>query len=743
MRFELNTCARFAPCRTRSIGAVLLVFACTIGAAQEEVGTGHSKHGTAFDSGMRIKPWEMPGIGSAPFPITVKTAEVQKWFDQGNALLHSFWFEEAERSFRWCLKLDPENAMAYWSLARCGFNWFSMESTFEGKRFDRYKAFLKEAVKRKDKVTERERMYIEAWEKATAPGSTEHAKTINDNLQKIIIKFPDDVEAKALLALFEIGYGSAYSNELVIQQVLAKNPLHPGAHHASIHNWDGVSSEQAINSCELYSKSAPEVGHAMHMPGHIYSKIGMWHEAAIAMDSATRIELRYMNDRLALPFETWNYPHNRNYLCYIQEQLGMAEASLQGARDMLSAPRDPEHNPDENGRIVSQGKDALIRALIKFEKWDEILAPGGVPWGDGEDFGKFLRAYAESFALNGLGRTGEAKDRLSDMRSLARKMNTDAKGDELPQWAQVPIDNVEGLIFLSEGNVLDGQRLLLNAADEEQKERDGRGYGDDPPSQPWPLMRLLGDHYRKHGDQKLAIECYERALRNEPNDGFSLSGLALSHFAVGDKERATYYAGRLSYVWSQADRGLKWLEDVERLGLNPPLIAETPRKERKYLPQELDALGPMSWQPFSAPKLDVVDREGKPVRLEDYAGKNVVLVFFLGEACVHCVGQLNSINGRMSDLGAQDTVVLAVCSATPESLKASVALEGVNVTFLSDKAHENARRFASYDDFEGMELHSTILIDKTGRVRWKRTGGDPFTDIDFLINEIKRCNKPG
>jgi len=58
------------------------------------------------------------------------------------------------------------------------------------------------------------------------------------------------------------------------------------------------------------------------MPGHIYTKIGMWHEAAIAMDSATRIELRYMNDRLALPFETWNYPHNRNYLCYIQEQLG-------------------------------------------------------------------------------------------------------------------------------------------------------------------------------------------------------------------------------------------------------------------------------------------------------------------------------------------------------------------------------------------------------------------------------------
>ena len=77
----------------------------------------------------------------------------------------------------------------------------------------------------------------------------------------------------------------------------------------------------------------------MHMPGHIYSKVGMWHEAATAMDSATRTELRYMNDRLALPFETWNCPHNRNYLCYIQEQLGMAEASLQGSADMLASPK--------------------------------------------------------------------------------------------------------------------------------------------------------------------------------------------------------------------------------------------------------------------------------------------------------------------------------------------------------------------------------------------------------------------
>ncbi len=679
----------------------------------------------------------MSGIGDAPFPITSKNPEVQKWFNQGNALLHSFWFEEAERSFRWCLKLDPDCAMAYWSLARCGFNWFSMASpNFDDKGFDRYKAFLKEAVRKKNFVTDREKSYIEAWEKATAPETKERVKNLVGSLQEIVIKYPDDVEAKALLALFNIGNGSAYANQLLIDQVLAKNPMHPGAHHAAIHNWDGVSSEQGIKSCELYGKAAPGIGHSLHMPGHIYSKIGMWHEAAIAMDSATRIELRYMNDRLALPFETWNYPHNRNYLCYIQEQLGMADASLQGARDMLVSPRDPEVNSDESGRTALEGHIALVRALIKFEKWDQIMTPGVVLWNSKDDFGKWEQAFAETLALNGLGKRQEANERLADLKALQFKMIAGKSQDSYEYLMTTKYLNVaEGLVASADGRLIEGQRALLNATEQDKE----FGLGD-PPEQAWPIARLLGDDYRKRGDNKLAIECYQRALKQEKNDAFSLAGIALAEFALGHKDEATKYAGQLEYVWSQADPKLKWLEEVRKLGLNAKPVAITPAKERVYVPKSLDNLGPMNWRPFVAPDLQVLDVEGKKVRLVDYAGRNVLLVFFLGDACVHCVGQLKSINDRMSDFEAQNTVVLAVCSATPAKIKESSTLDQVNIKFLSDNNHENARRFSSYDDFEDMELHSTILIDKLGCVRWKRTGGDPFTNMDFLINELKRIN---
>src|SRR5688572_33088739 len=114
-------------------------------AVQDKYKQGHSRHGDAFDVGPRQKPWVMEGIGKSHFPITTSNPEVQMWFDQGHTLLHSFWYYEAERAFRWCLKLDPKCAMAYWGLARTG-------------DFKRNQAFIRKAVQLKDAVSERERM---------------------------------------------------------------------------------------------------------------------------------------------------------------------------------------------------------------------------------------------------------------------------------------------------------------------------------------------------------------------------------------------------------------------------------------------------------------------------------------------------------------------------------------------------------------------------------------------------------
>lgn len=671
----------------------------------------------------------MSGIGSAPFPITSKNPEVQKWFDQGNVLLHSFWFEEAERSFRWCLKLDPDCAMAYWGLARCGFTWFDRSAkNFDDKTYGRYKTFLKEAVKRKDSVSERERMYIEAWEFGFAPNVEHREQVIVQKLEAVALKYPDDIEAKAMLALFNIGQGSALANQQLIDQVLAKNPLHPGAHHASIHNWDGVYNAAALKSCQTYGLAAPNVGHAQHMPGHVFSKLGMWNEAAIAMDSATRTELRYMNDRLALPFETWNYSHNRDYLCYIQEQLGMAEASIQGGRDLIAAPRDPDYNQEGFG-TAAEGIVDLTRALIKFERWDEILRPGSIPWPKPDPRIGLIRDYAEAIALAHTKQIQKAKEKVAILDQEAKKPQNADPGFKLL------VEAADGEVAWASGDYAKAHEILSRAAEEEQKLRDSESYVNDPPFQPWPIYRLLGDLEMSQSHPYLAIDAYQKALKNEPNDAFTLSGLAKAYNSLGEKTKATYYADRVNYVWANADPALPWKTSVASLG-SGKTVAETIAQERVYKPSMLDDIGPSNWQPFAAPKLDALDSGGKHVRLEDYRGKNVLLVFYLGSSCVHCVKQLETINRRFKELESENTVVVAVCSAAPDAK----TINDTHIQLLSDTNHENARRFSSYDDFEDIELHSTILIDRAGNVRWKRTGGDPFSNIDFLMGEISRVN---
>ena len=132
-----------------------------------------------------------------------------------------------------------------------------------------------------------------------------------------------------------------------------------------------------------------------------------------------------------------------------------------------------------------------------------------------------------------------------------------------------------------------------------------------------------------------------------------------------------------------------------------------------------------------------MDREGKTVTLAEYRDKNIILVFYLGRECVHCMKQHRDIQGKMSDWERLNAAVLAVSSNKPED-NAKNPLPGVRL--LSDSSFVNARRYRSYDDFEEMEVHSTILIDRKGRVHWVRTGGEPFGKMDFLVKQLERMN---
>jgi peroxiredoxin/tetratricopeptide (TPR) repeat protein len=692
--------------------------------AKERHLAGHSRFGEAFDEGPRERPVKMTGIGITHFPITTANPEVQLWFDQGHTLLHSFWYYEAERAFRWASKLDPEAPMPYWGMVRATSG-------------ARARAFMKEASKRKAKASERERAYIEAWELQYVEGAqtTEGRRKFTKALESLVMKYPDDIEAKALLGN-EIMGSTRVGTEFLMRQVLAKDAKHPGAHHYRIHNWDDEDGALALDSCRVYGDIVSGIGHALHMPGHIYAGVGMFHESAISLDSATRAEIAYMGRQMVFPYNTWNYAHNRNYLSYVQEQLGLPSEAIRGARELLAVPLDPKLNVATRMSPHWQGVTALSRALIKFERWDEILKDQSIPWGDSlrDRLGARYTTAMAQIGKKGLEAASKAVD---DHAALKGDIDKDGNAS-LKRQFEVQDMELRGLLALLKGDAIDGITLLTQAA---PKELEQRSYYDDPPFFATLMWSRLGFAYLDQQSPKLAVDAFTRALKAVPNDPFSLAGLVQAHHALGENKQAADAMGRLEFVWSDAEQGLRWLRDARATGVKSAPIDRSPAKQRSYRRTTLEQFGPAIWTPFTAPSLEVTDPTGRRLTLDQFRGKNVILTFYLGAGCAHCVKQVKDLSERAAEWTRLDTVVVAVSQDAPEQNAKSQELSPLQVMLGSDTNWQNARRFKSYDDFEEMGIHSTILIDKGGRVYWAQHGGAPFDDFKFLTSQLQRMNQ--
>lgn len=756
-------------------------------AVVDSIDWGKSHHGAHYDEGPRSKPILMTGIGSTHFPVTSTHPKVQQWFDQGHTLLHGFWPFEAERSFRWCIKLDPNCAMAYWGLSRC------CEQDDE-----RAAKFLQEAVALKDKVSPRERDYIELWvkkakvEKAKklakkAGGEDKEARASVEKaskayaiaFDKLLMKYPDDMEARALYWLDlprtlndnaqEHFNPYRFGMERVLQEVLTKDPDHVGALHYRIHNWDSREGVNALDSCLKLSEVAPKSGHLQHMPGHVLSGIGLWHEAAIAMDSATRVEKEYMHEHMIRPDQNWNYAHNLDYLCFIQEQLGMFDEAMIGVKQLAAAPQSTKMQAAIGDAIV---KSAVVRLLVKSERWNEILDPTTeiVRWNLKSPIDSLLHGYMRTHALIAMGKLDEAEKALQELKdptptkSKGRPPRSKTKGgknSDSPKAAgpkespekdgsqqpagpppamiekflgkSIKLQELEAKLLCAQGKHLEGIAMLTAAAQTQAED-----WSNDPPTHPMFLYNTLGDTYFELGSMPLAIAAYQKTLETIANDGFALSGLVQAYANLQEMKEARSALSKLKAVWSDANRPNRRLELALATGVEASPDLNAPIVERNYKREVLDKKGSSLWTPTPAPPFAVPDSSGKTIQLSDFAGKHVVLIFYQGGQCLHCMDQMRKANELVKDFEKLDAVFVAISKDDRETLEGYD--EDFDITLLSDPDFATSRAYRSFDDFEEIELHSTVLIDKLGRVHWSQHGGEPFMKFDFLKSEIEKLN---
>ena len=247
------------------------------------------------------------------------------------------------------------------------------------------------------------------------------------------------------------------------------------------------------------------------------------------------------------------------------------------------------------------------------------------------------------------------------------------------------------------------------------------------------------------GEQKAALEELREQVDKRTNEAIPLARLVWCLSENGDDREAKVEFEKLRHVAIGADASVEIFARLNglanRLDYGVDWILETSQPDpHSHFRPALDALGPIHWRPSTAPSWAVVDTDNNIVTSDSYAGKNYLMIFYLGYGCLHCAEQLQAFGPRVADFEAAGIEMIAISSDEQANLSKSLAIyDGeMPIRLASDSKLEIFKRFRAHDDFEGQPLHGTFLIDAKGKIRWQDIGYEPFMDHEFLLNESKR-----
>ncbi len=699
---------------------------------------GHSQLGTAFDDVPRQRAYLMRGMPKIVLPITTKNRDAQRYFEQGVGQLHGYWYLEAQRSFRKAVALDPQCAMAYWGIAMTRFNNDSL-----------VKETLAPALPLLDKVSAREKMWIQAvnaYHTADAKmkdrDKVRKANYLRD-LQAIVTKYPDELEAKAFLAHKMMEWRDEEPKrklediDSLMHQVLAVNPAHP-IHHYRIHLWDNSPEDRknALDSAGLCGPSASGIAHMWHMQGHIFSGMKRYREAVFAQEAAVRVDNHYtMTDHL-LPDQIHNYAHNSQWLAENLSYIGRVHDSIVLAKNMLELPRHPRYNnPEKFGGTAYYGRLRLIETLMNHEQWREVIAlnaQGYIEEGNNANQ-QTDRLQLLAIASFGTGDMTAGKRYLSELETLREVKRPKLKKDEKPDTSKYDEEGIAKAIAEVRGYL----SLAFNDNEEAKKQFDAAK--SMPKCRAARVRLALGQTAEA---EKLAREVY----KEDESQVERLATLIDVLYRVGKKDEAKSQFGKLRELASDADLDAPLLAKLMPLAKefgfpkNWRIKAADTEEKRELLRH----LGQFRWEPPTSPSFALQDNAFRKVDLSEYRKERrpVVVVFYLGYGCEHCMTQLNAFKPLAEEFEKAGIALVAVSSEGEAGLQKTAPSVEPKPTFpfpmLSDASKRSFKAFRAYDDFEKTPLHGLFLIDGAGKVRWQEIRFEPFQDVKFLLTEAKR-----
>jgi hypothetical protein len=495
-------------------------------------------------------------LGEVNFPVSCNAA-AQTEFNRAMALFHSFWFDPAKKSFARVLELDPQCTMAKWGIA-----FMSMGNPFAWPANPNAMKAAAAAVAEAQRIganSERERDYIAAlaaflndWD------SIDHRTRVvafEKAMEGVARRHPQDMEAQILYALVldatALPTDKSFANQLkaarILEPLFGKYPNHPGVPHYLIHTYDYAElAHKGLPAARVYAGIAPSVPHALHMPSHIFSRVGLWEELVEGNRASYRTAMGELSEK-TLGIGAYDALHAMDYMVFGHLQQAQDKAAQQIADEVAAIRKVNVEN------FVAAYAFASIPSRIALEHRDWAkaaaleLSPPDLAWN------KFPQAEAILVFARGLGaaRNGDISAARRDLQRLQalKDAMTAAKIGYWAGQADFQIKTVNAWIALAEERIDEALESMRAAAEAEEA-------SDKHPVTPGnivPSRELLAEMLMESGQPARALAEYERSMKRDANRYRSVSGAARAAEAAGNSGAARDYYAKLQSLAANHD----------------------------------------------------------------------------------------------------------------------------------------------------------------------------------------------
>ena len=495
-------------------------------------------------------------LGAHHRAVTTSVPGAQQYFDQGLRLVYGFNHAEAIRSFTRATELDPSCAICFWGIAHAYGP--HVNAGMDSASGVKAHAAAQKALALSTKASPVEQALIRAMAARYAPVPPTARASLDSayarGMADVVKGFPDDLDASALYAesLMDLrpwnywtSEGKPYpgTEEIVrrLETVIARNPNHPGACHFYIHAVEAVNPQLAVPCAERLARLMPGVGHMVHMPAHIYVRVGRYADAATSNVHAIHTDEVFIEGQKPVTvYSLAYYPHNIHFLAFVSAMAGQSARAIEAARTLKS-----KVNLDVARQVgmLQEMVPYYALTLTTFGRWDDVLAEPLPP--SDIRFPLAMAYYARGVAHAAKGQWGEAQVALDSVKAIDAATPTDA---EAKSAIAIAVHALMAEIATRSGKLDDGIAHFREALRIEDA-----GLYFEPPKWYYPIRQSLGAALLKAGRSAESEAVYREDLKRFPENGWSLFGLSAALRAQGKSAEAAAVDKRFSKAWSAAD----------------------------------------------------------------------------------------------------------------------------------------------------------------------------------------------